>query len=1211
MSAIALLDPLRFALRGRSLIEASAGTGKTFTIAALYLRLVLGHGGDAAFPSPLTPPQILVVTFTEAATKELRDRIRHRLAEAAAWFQQTGSEAAGDDFLRELRAAYPADEWPACARVLRLAAEWMDEAAVSTIHGWCNRMLREHAFASGSLFSQELEADQDDLLDEALRDYWRREFYGLPEADARTVAEWWPSPAQLGAVVRKLLPHAADGAAVAPPRESLRLARESNRATLAALKAPWPAWCEELPAVIETAVRAGHVPRGKLQQRHYVNWLGKLRQWCGGPQLQPELTGTAWSRLTPEGLQAIWHPGAPLPSHPAFVALRDLRAQLAQLSDARPDVLRHAARWVAQRLAAEQDRLARMGFDDLLTRLEAALRGPNAERLAQTIRAQFPVALIDEFQDTDPVQYAIFRAIYGAAPDDAAALVLIGDPKQAIYAFRGADIHTYLAARRDTAGRHATLGTNFRSSAPMVAAVNRFFALAEERSEGEGAFLFRRGGENPLPFYEVAAAGRAEAWVVQGQPAAALTCWWLDPPQAPRPQAYLEAMAAGCAAEIVRLLLLGQRGEAGFVGPGGLRPLQPSDIAVLVNSRHEARQLQRALQRRDVRSVYLSDHDNVYRTTAASELQRLLQACAEPEDGTRLRAALGTALLGLDWAALDRLQRDEHHWEARLLQFRDYRLQWRRQGVLPMLRKLLHDFGVPRRLLAAGDERQLTDVLHLAELLQKASAVLDGEHALVRHLAEQREAAAMQPGERQLRLESDADLVKVVTVHKSKGLEYPLVFVPFAATCRPARATDLPLQWHDDEGRRQVALAEAEGVVERADRERLGEDLRKFYVALTRGRFATWVGLAPLPEFARCAPGYLLTGGRSLAPGELAGVLRSAFAQLDGVDIAEVPAESAARYRADTRAPQFAPEPRLPAHARERWWIASYSALRLADEEQARPLPPASAEEANYLEDAIAEPPAPAPIAAGNLHGFPRGAAAGTFLHGVLEAAALQGFGQVLVDPSAVDALIQKRCEERGWGEAWTLPLQRWLADFLATPLALHGLEGARPLRPADLKSLQVEMEFWFPADQVDTLALDALVTRHTLQGVARPALAPQQLHGMLKGFMDLVFEHDGRYYVADYKSNWLGAHDADYTAEAMRAEVLKHRYELQYAIYLFALHRLLRSRLPDYDYDRHVGGAVYLFLRGHAAPTQGLHVERPPRALVEGLDRLFGEAAR
>jgi exodeoxyribonuclease V beta subunit len=274
---------------------------------------------------------------------------------------------------------------------------------------------------------------------------------------------------------------------------------------------------------------------------------------------------------------------------------------------------------------------------------------------------------------------------------------------------------------------------------------------------------------------------------------------------------------------------------------------------------------------------------------------------------------------------------------------------------------------------------------------------------------------------------------------------------------------------------------------------------------------------------------------------------------------------------------------------------------------------PQSANEATYLEgldDAPGEEPAGV-AAAGQLHDFPRGPSPGSFLHGLLEWAGRQGFAAVSAAPQELAAVVARRCQARGWA-AWAQPLQDWLLRWLATPLELSPLAaGAQPVSPAQMQVVQVEMEFWFAAAHVDTGALDALVQRHTLAGAARPALLPQQLNGMLKGFIDLVFEHEGRYFVADYKSNRLGAGDADYTPAAMQAQVLRHRYELQYTLYLFALHRLLRSRLPDYDYDRHVGGAVYLFLRGHAAAGGGLHLERPPRQLMEALDALFSGAGR
>jgi exodeoxyribonuclease V beta subunit len=1201
MSTPRLLDPLAFPLRGSALIEASAGTGKTFTIAALYLRLVLGHGGAAAFPRALVPPQILVVTFTEAATKELRDRIRARLTEAEAYFR--GEPQRDDELLQALRASYPPQQWPQCAQALRLAAEWMDEAAVSTIHGWCNRMLREHAFDSGSLFTQTLEADQDELLDEAVRDYWRSFFYPLPAEDVATVAEWWPAPAALGQAVRKLLEHRAALGPGEEPAGALAHAREHCARELAELKAPWARWADELEQQLDAAVAGKRFDGRRMQSRHYQAWLRQLRDWAGGAATWPlDAKSTGWTRLTTEGLAEIWKIPPPL-QHDALEAMRSLRERLQCLPTAHAGILAHATHWIAQRLALEQERRAEMGFDDLLRRLAAALQGPNGPRLAALIREQFPVALIDEFQDTDPLQYRIFDAVYGVARNaQDSAIVLIGDPKQAIYAFRGADIHTYLAARRDTDGRHATLGTNFRSTRDMVEGVNRFFLQAEERAGARGAFLFRNGDDNPLPFIAVEAHGRDQHWEVDGAPGAALTCWWRDDAAD-----YTQAMAASCASEVARLLQLGQQGRAGFrEGDEPLQSLKPGDIAVLVNTGREARAMRAALDERGVRSVYLSDQDSVFASPVAADLQRLLQACAEPDDDRVLRAALATALLGLSWSGLDDLNQDDEHWETRVLQFRRYRDQWRSQGVLPMLRRLLHEFAVPQRLLARREERALTDVLHLAELLQEASALLEGEHALVRHLAEQRADLTLGNESRLVRLESDADLLKVVTVHKSKGLEYPLVFLPFACWIRPARAEDLPLKWHDEEGALRLSLTADDEALARADEERLGEDLRKLYVALTRARYATWIGIAPVKDFERTAVGYLLQGSAPLAA-TLQAQLGSAAA------VAPAPEPSATRYQPQEREVVLAPERLPPRAAREAWWIASYSGLRVGEEivadslvesEVAAVAAPESAIEATYLESRADAGDEVEARAGGGLHDFPRGPSPGSFLHALLEWAGRQGFAATAAAPRELAGFIARRCQARDWGQ-WAQPLAQWLQQWLVTPLDLGGTQ----LSPAQLHVQQVEMEFWFAASHVDARVLDRLVRQHTLGGAPRPALLPQQLNGMLKGFIDLVFEHEGRYYVADYKSNRLGAADADYTPAAMRAEVLKHRYELQYTLYLFALHRLLRARLPDYDYDRHVGGAVYLFLRGHAAPGGGLHREKPPRALMDALDRLFSGA--
>lgn len=1218
------LESLRFPLSGRSLIEASAGTGKTFTIAMLYVRLVLGHDPDHAAdeaPRPLTPPEILVVTFTDAATKELRDRIRARLTQAARYFQGTTED--DEDLLHELRSQYEPQLWASCARRLQLAAEWMDEAAVSTIHGWCNRMLREHAFDSDSLFTQTLETDQGDLLAEVVRDYWRTFMAPLDATGAAAVANWTPDPNALQKAVCNLV----GVAELLPDGSSPADALAARSQSLAAIKEPWKMWPAGMIELLDAARAAKQYSGKTFGKANCDRWLNTLTEWAHDPMtLMPSLTPVAWSRLTPTELTQHCLHGTPL-SHEGFDALVTLQAELSALEAARADMVTHAARWVAERFAVEQTRRAQMGFNDLLVRLDAALQGPNGVRLAGVIRRQFPVALIDEFQDTDPVQYRIFDAVYGEGDG---ALVMIGDPKQAIYAFRGADIHTYLAARRSCGTRLYTLAKNFRSTHAMVAAVNHCFDIAETREDGEGAFLFRDGEDNPVPFVNVSTQGRSEAFFVDGETPGALTVWYQPPAADGKPStktAYVAQMAASCATEMVRLLNLGARGEAGFIGDGKRRALRPADMAVLVNNGREAEAIRRELGARRVRSVYLSDKDSVYASEQSGEMAHWLAACAEPEDGRLVRTALATATLGLSFAELDALFGDEARWEACMLQFRGYRDCWRRQGVLPMLRRLLNDFHVPARLLglsaqgrraAVDGERVLTNLLHLAELLQQASTLIEGEHGLIRHLLEECAAADDSGGDaRQVRLESDGDLVKVVTIHKSKGLEYPLVFLPFACAHRPVKDTDSPLKWHDDDGKLHVAVDAAPDMLARADHERLGEDLRKLYVALTRAQYSTWIGMAPLDELERSAIGYLLSGTQPLGPAQFDGALQEAFGAFDDVALLAAPVPGTEQVdAAGEEAHRGSARTSVPV-VREPWWIASYSSLKTVNGAHAPA--PETPDEDVFIETRDAQGEAEEggdnddPVhgetqtATRALHDFPRGSEQGSFLHDLLEWAAEHGFDQVARNTAPLRELIARRCSVRGW-DRWIDPLTDWMTQIIVTPFLLkaeHGMT-ATSLALAGLPSVIGEMEFWFAAGHVNTLELDRLVCAHTFDAAERPALEHTQLNGMLKGFMDLVFEHEGRYYVADYKSNWLGADDAAYTIERIRAQMLRSRYDLQFVLYLLALHRLLKARLPDYNYDEHMGGAVYLFLRGVNAPSQGVCAERPPRELIERLDALF-----
>ena len=1210
MSEQSLPLALAFPLRGSQLIEASAGTGKTFTISALYLRLILGHGGETSgFGRELLPPQILVVTFTDAATKELRDRIRTRLAEAARYFR--GEIDAPDALVEELRDQFAPEQWAACAGRLDIAAQWMDEAAVSTIHSWCQRMLREHAFDSGSLFTQTLETDHSDLLGEVLRDYWRLFCYPMHGDALNWVRANWSGPAALMPRVRALFGSSRQPAnAEQTPAQMIEACLQERREALAQLKTPWLQWAQELREICLQGVAAKAVDGRKMQARYFEPWFEKLSAWAADDTQEQLDLGTGFTRLTPDGMAEAWKGAAP--QHPGLDAMPGLKVALDALPSPDAAVLQHAAHWVSVRFEEEKRRRAEMGFDDMLLRLDAALQAEGGERLATLIREQFPVALIDEFQDTDPVQYRIFETIYRIednCPDT--GLFLIGDPKQAIYAFRGADIYTYLRARQATAGRLHTLDTNFRSSHAMVKAVNHVFERAELRDSGRGAFLFREGSENPVPFVSVRSQGRKEVLQLDGQPVSALTLWQLPSEQPLSGVVYRQYLAAACASQIVELLNGGQQGRCGFIKDGeALRGVLPADIAILVRDGKEAQAVRRELSTRGVRSVYLSDKDSVYAAQEAHDVLAWLKACAEPDVERPLRAALACITLDLPLVELERLNQDELAWEKRVMQFRGYRETWRKQGVLAMLRRLLHDFELPQALIARPDgERVLTNVLHLSELLQQAAAELDGEQALIRHLAEHL-ALSGQAGEEQiLRLESDEQLVKVVTIHKSKGLEYPLVFLPFICSAKPVDGSRLPLHFHDAAGNAQVSLKPTPELIAQADDERLAEDLRLLYVALTRAQHACWLGVADLKRgnnnrsvLHLSALGYLLGGGGMLA--ESAG-LQSWLAEVqqgcDALQCEAVPAAGEAHFYPPLNQATLL-EPRIPSRrAAENWWIASYSALRIGDS-----LSPAEAPESalaqKLSDDERLDPDAPRDVllSGGDIHRFPRGPNPGTFLHGLLEWAGSEGFK---ADPEALQDAVARRCNRRGW-QGWIETLSDWLQHLQDEPLRLNNGQPAVVL--SELNQYQIEMEFWFASHKVDVVQMDQLVRQHTHGGAPRAGAEPSLLNGMFKGFIDLTFEHQGRYYVADYKSNWLGADDSAYTEQAMTASILDNRYDLQYVLYLLALHRQLKARLSGYDYDQHMGGALYLFLRGTRSQGQGVFFTRPPRLLIESLDLMF-----
>lgn len=1225
------LNILDFTLHGSRLIEASAGTGKTYTIAALYVRLVLQHGAELqAFHRALLPKDILVMTFTRAATAELADRIRARLSEAASYFRAENGLVA-DEFLQNLKNDYlqrgcSAAELAYLARRLELAAESMDESAVHTINGWCQKMLTEHAFASGSLFEQEVKTEEDDLKLIAAEEYFRRNVYIIEPEYANKAIELFGSPEQLARKIGRT----HDDTAVSTKgylslNQKLQQVQTETNPEIQDIKAKYRKAENVLDRILE-------LPDYRNQGRKSA--AQAMLNWLNSEAINIEFSNSSHkNQLEYDSLINKFSPEVLANVEVFQDILVDVERLKAIAKQADSMLLQHASGYINARFQELKLQAAQMGFDDMLTRLRDALREENGQQLAQIIRQQFPVALVDEFQDTDPIQYEIFDTIYHIKENDpTTGIFLIGDPKQAIYSFRNADIFTYLKARQATKERHYNLKKNFRSSQRMVDAVNRLFKEADNKRE-RGAFLYKK----EIPFAEVAANGQQKVFKgLDGKEAPALQ-WHIAKEPAATKEAYQKAAARFHANLIAQLL---NSDKAGFYHGDERTPITTRDIAVLVATAKEAQLIRDELRKCSIRSVYLSENDSVFSQPVAKDLLVVVQACAQPRDPARIRTALAVPLLAEPLAKLIEYQENELAWEAAVERFIGYHEIWERFGVLAALTRLLHDFKVPARLLADANEgeRQLADTLHLCELLQQESMCLEGMASLEEYFAlqvQEYKAASGNSGDSnkrtntealQLRLESDEDLVKVITYHKSKGLQYPLVFMPFPAYTTESqhrfKEYKFPQSYHKNnaQGHRERHIAWSKDDAEALaliKEEMLAEDLRKMYVALTRAEFATFVTLQAVGEPQQNALFYLLYRGATVtkAQTDVLDTARKSWQPNEAIhtSVTEMPAEEAPqKFLLAKQNEQSLQARSLDADVkRSAWWITSYSALNYGSDLTT----PETAAQMNLLEGAREEPatefpemdnqscsaiPSTTPVNMGLIHHIPKGAAAGTFLHTLLEDAAEAGFAAVAFDQILRQNLLEARCNSPFW-QPYQQVLDSWLQQYLTTRFNLSDDN----LALSDLQIYKAEPEFWFETRQVSTQRLDKLIAKYIQPEHERPKLDSATLNGMLKGFIDLVFEYKGKYYVADYKSNWLGDQDSAYHTDAMRQKILASRYDLQYVIYTLALHKLLKQRLGShYDYDRHIGGAVYLFLRGYSAQSKGAFFDRPPRELIEALER-------
>ena len=1192
--------PLSADLNGGLLVEASAGTGKTYTLTTLVARLVVEAGRGIS--------DLLVVTFTVAATGELRTRIWQTLhaARDAVRGDATDAGSQANELAEHWRRAGIDD---ASARLTRAIRDF-DSAAITTIHGFCQRALAEFALHARLPFAFGVSGDAALQVESATRDFWRRCMVQEPVA----LLEYANQQKFVldEAAVWTGRHHAKPG--VFRPEAAAAGAAQTRRNLREAFARAFDATCEAWGDPVQH--------RKFVEVVDHFRWKSKRKDEAACAAVAGALDAHDADRLSLKDAgyfaraslaDRLYKANQPpdIPLFACFDRLATAAAELGEswLTDRRRGLL-DSARTTLSRATWDTRQLS---FDALPTQLYRALGGAGGDALAERMRTRFPVALIDEFQDTDRLQAEIFGRIYADGAEDG-GLIVVGDPKQSIYRFRGADVFAYLDARRRmTAGHTLGLTVNYRSDPALIRAVNAVFGRdnpfllpsirfepAHPAPRGVGALRVHDAGYDPNPFQ------------LHLFPKVDGRNWF---------KGNLTGAAAEHAADrIVRLLGLGAAGRASIrraPGPPAGSPLTAGDIAVLVRTGEQGRTMARALRQRGVRTVELGT-ESVFDSPEATALHQLLHALAADEAdynaAARLRGALAGDLFGLDLNAIDRLRDDDQAWAVWSDRAREWRRTWARGGIAGLMRHLLFadQPACAAHLLRYPDgPRRLTNFLHLTDLLHDAET---RDRLSRRGLMDWFAHFKAQPergGETaQLRLESDEELVKIVTVHRAKGLEFPVVFCPFAWFGHQPRA-ETTAEYYDSAAETPVLdVRPSEAALRRQRDEQYSDELRLLYVALTRAQYrceVTWAQVAH-GEYSPLA--WLLHGGETREACErhvkalpaadwLAEVRRFGERAADGISIAEaVPAPADAPLPAAHPQAESLAARRLQRRLSRTRQLTSYSALAAGSAAVAGQVTVQESPGDHDAPHIVAEP---APDGVRNEFTFPAGSRPGSCLHEIL-ANRLQAGS----DP---DGAYRDGLAKFGIGAEWIEVTRTLVSNAVNTPLpAANGGEDA--FRLGDVDRPIAEMQFHLPVSGLRHACLARVLNAHGYD--PPPGDGAGEVDGFLNGYIDVVAQVGGRWYVIDFKSNWLGNDLAAYSPNAIEQAMAQHGYHLQYLLYLTALHRLLRVRLPDYDYDRHVGGALYLFLRGMRpeAPGSGVFCDRPSRACIEAIDFCFqGEA--
>lgn len=1172
----------------RTVVEASAGTGKTYTIVGIFIRLLVEKGVDL--------DQILVMTFTNKATAELRGRILERLRECVEVIQT--EDGGNDPFLNEFYQQVEKQDTGLVLNRLKTAIQNFDDSRVFTIHGFCQKVLSEEALLAGVPFDMEI-VQNDDLLLQAAEDYWRT---FIDQHDASDAGKYYIKKMQniartpedligrdgLGDLFNQNATR-IEGVVIEDPVSYLdEVIQLRNK-----LKEEWHRSKQEIVLILEKCdiKRYGGYLQGRME---------KLENFFQNDSYDEDAPSSL-EYFTSDYLydeERLRKDGIPTARHPFFELCNRYYDLIKEVEKVETTLIHRALKGINERREELLKNSGTLTYNDLLITLQDALK--NDERgpvLAQKLLKSYPYALVDEFQDTDSVQYSIFDAIYPKEGADS-SLMMIGDPKQAIYAFRGADIYTYFKAKKEGNPEFYTLNHNYRSSEKLINAVNALFDDNERKTfiEKDIQFFRSESGDESI----------TNEYLREGEPIVPFQIT-MHPGLLTNKDEANEFAFNQTAKQIAELLESGKT-QLKDKNSKKMRDLEAGDIAILVNSHRDALEIKNRLKNIGIDAVTYSQ-EKVFDTFEAKRLEVVMYAVLNPYHRTALNNALLSGLYGTDLNRLHQIVETEVEREFIRDELIELEETWNRHGFLAMFRSLLYREGRVNELAGLrNSERILTNLHQIADICSKIETDQNFDpHSLYTWYLKEMHSTR-KDDEQTLLLESDRNLVKISTIHGSKGLEFPVVFCPVLWQSRDHKKQKF-YSYH--KGGSRVINIDRYSTEERAEAEKgyliesTAEEVRKAYVALTRAKYECRViwpthvqshlsgmgaSLLGRDEFIDKAESKMKEGDEDFSEKNITGIFRGlADNYPEYILLDESDDDSRFNRRIEwNRERDFKIEPKkytgrpeLPVQNK----VESFSSLSGHKSEAGEPdydqitewFVDARNRSVNQIEDQT-------------IFSFPRGALPGTAIHKLFEHERFD-FKTALSENHK--EIIEEVIEDYGIPRIWTDVLQEMIYNVVGADyneLTLSDVTRQDQLR---------EMEFHFPVSEPDTESLLAII-----RGEAAFTNRNIGSKNFLTGFIDLIVRQNGKYYILDYKSNHLGDSPENYTSGRLQNEIQSANYDLQYHLYTLALVKYLQKRDPGFNYEKDFGGVMYLFVRGMSRNSgNGIWFHKPGKKVIDKLD--------